>query len=280
MSDEDTSERAAESAGDKPPAGTHSGVARALRVVELVARNSPESSGVSALARELGLSKTVVHRILQELVAASFLAYNATSRQYRLGATSLAVGMAALRALDVPRVARPFLEELVRDTGETATLSVRQGWTRVYLDQVPSPQEIRMTVSLGTTHALHAGSSSKAILAAMHDEEITEYLAHHDLPALTAATITSRDGLWRELARIRDQGYAVSLSERQPGASSVAAPVSTAGIRPWGSVSVCGSRDSFTPKARERYALMVKETAKGISNACGFDSSDTAQVTA
>ncbi|MGM9295215.1 IclR family transcriptional regulator domain-containing protein, partial [Campylobacter jejuni] len=68
----------------------------------------------------------------------------------------------------------------------TATLSARQGWTRVYVDQVLSPREIRMAVPLGTHHALHAGSSSKAILAALPDQQVEEYLASSSLERVTA----------------------------------------------------------------------------------------------
>ena len=233
---------------------SHVGAARTLTLLEAVAADSPEPSSVTALSTRLGMSKTVVHRLLQELVSAGFVAYDEGLRKYRLGPRALMVGMAAIRALDVPRVARPFLERLVEATGETATLSARQGWTRLYLDQVASPREIKMTVGIGTAHALYAGSSSKAILAFMDEQEVARYLDNTELRALTNETVTSRADLVAALTRIREVGYATSLGERQEGAASVAAPVFVTGTTPWGSVSVCGPRDRFSAVTTNGFA--------------------------
>ena len=249
---------------------TRSGLGRALDIVNIIAERAPETLGVSTIARELGLPKAVAHRILKELVADSFLTFNEETKRYRLGSGALAVGLAALRALDVPDIARRYLVRLVRDSGETATLSVRQGWTRVYIDQVLSPHEVRMSVSLGTSHALHSGSSSKAILAALPDAEVEDYLDHHPLDAVTSATITSTAKLRSELGRVRRLGYAVSMGERQNGAGSVAAPVRYATGQVFGSISLCGPQNRFTPEVCAAHGALVAAAAAEISAELGF----------
>lgn len=95
----------------------------------------PASLGVTELARELGLSKAVVHRILRSLTARGFLQVDAGSRTYRLGPAAVALGARALRDLDMRSVARPVLQQLRDRTGETTTLSELAGDSRVYLDQ-------------------------------------------------------------------------------------------------------------------------------------------------
>lgn len=251
-------------------AGPQSGLQRAMQVVYAVAESPPTGVGVSALARELDLPKAVVHRIVKVLTADGFLAFDDDTKRYRLGPRALAVGLAALGQLDVPAVARPFLERLVGQSGETATLSVRQGWSRVYVDQVLSPQEVRMSVSIGRPYPLHAGSSSKAILAALPDPEVDEYLRHHTLDPLTDVTVTSPPALRSEVARIRELGYAVSIGERQPGAGSVAAPVRQADGSAFGSISLCGPADRFDDELRRRYGWLVAATAAEISAAIGY----------
>lgn len=248
---------------------TKSGLLRALSVLSLISDRSPETLGVSTIARELDLPKAVAHRILKEFTAASFLVFDDRTKQYRLGPDALAVGMAALRSLDVPRIARPHLQALVTETGETATLSVRDGWSRVYVDQVLSPHEIRMAISLGTSHPLHAGSSSKAILAHLADAEVEEYLEHARLTRVTSSTITDVATLRTELERVREAGYAVSLGERQAGAGSVAAPVHRASGEVFGSISLCGPRDRFDDDVCERYGVLVASTAAEISRELG-----------
>jgi IclR family acetate operon transcriptional repressor len=260
---EKTAEKTTEKSAEK------SGLLRALGVLTLIADRAPETLGLSTIARELDLPKAVAHRILKEFTAASFLAFDDDTKHYRLGSDALSLGMAALRSLDVPKVARPYLERLVAETGETATLSVRTGWARVYVDQVLSPHEIRMSISLGTSHPLHAGSSSKAILANLGDAELEQYLELPHLGAVTSATITDAETLRLDLERVRRTGFAVSLGERQSGAGSVAAPVHRASGEVFGSISLCGPRDRFDSDVRERYGVLVAEAAAEISAELG-----------
>lgn len=253
-----------------PPLDPKSGLLRALGVLNLLADRSPETLGVSTVARELDLPKAVAHRILKEFTAAGYLAFDVGSKQYRLGPGALTVGLAALRDLDVPKIARPHLDRLVSATGETATLSVRNGWSRVYVDQVLSPHEIRMSISLGTSHPLHAGSSSKAILAHLSDTEVDQYLQAMALEPVTPHTITDEAALREELRRVQELGYAVSMGERQAGAGSVAAPIHRASGEVFGSISLCGPRDRFTADVRESYNRLVVKTAGEISAELGY----------
>ncbi|WP_433686374.1 IclR family transcriptional regulator [Micromonospora carbonacea] len=246
-----------------------SGLGRALDVINIIAARAPETLGVSTIARELGLPKAVAYRILKELAADEFLDFDEDTKRYRLGAGALAVGLAALRALDVPEIARRYLVRLVRRTGETATLSVRQGSIRVYIDQVLSPHEVRMSVSLGTSHPLHSGSSSKAILAALPAVELDEYLAQ-PLERVTPSTITDPAVLRAELAHIRRQGYAVSIGERQNGAGSVAAAIRYGTGQVFGSISLCGPQDRFTRQVCADHGALVAAAAADISAELGF----------
>ncbi len=252
------------------PVEQRSGLLRALGVLTLVADRSPERLGVSTVARELGLPKAVAHRILKELTAASFLLFDDETKQYRLGPATLTVGLAALRDLDVPRIARPHLDRLVDATGETATLSVRNGWSRVYVDQVLSPHEVRMSVSLGTSHPLHAGSSSKAILAGLAEAELEEYLRSVGLEAVTAHTITDEAALRAELAAVREQGYAVSVEERHVGSASIAAALHRSSGEAFASISLCGPRDRFAAEVSHGYGRLVADTAARISLELGY----------
>ena len=249
---------------------TKSGLLRAMLVLNFLADEAPETLGVSAIARALDLPKAVAHRILKEFVTGRFLTFDETSKQYSLGPRALRLGLAALRTLDIPEAARPYMEQLVEETGETSTLSMRQGWTRLYIDQVVSPREVRMTVSLGTQHALHAGSSSKSILAALPLEDVEDYLLHTELASITPSTIVSREALTIDLQEIRTRGYAISMGERQVAAGSVAAAIFDSVGNVWGSISLCGPRDRFDADACLRLGEMVSRTASAISRDVGY----------
>lgn len=243
-------------------------IERALAVLDLMARSERHDFGVSEIARELNLSKAVVHRLLVTLVSRDYLQSDPTSRRYRLGPMALVLGSAYLNRLDLRTIAVPRLQELSSRTGETATLSLRNGWTRMYIDQVTPEREIRMSVVIGKAFPLHAGSSSKSFLAFLPERELEEYLSHTELDALTGSTITDPDALRSDLSRIRERGYALSLEERQAGAASIASPVLDNSGHPIAVISVCGPVERFRPQLDVVSPLML-ETCVDISRLLG-----------
>ncbi len=247
------------------------GTEAADRVADVLAlfTTGPALLGVSEIARELGLSKAVVHRILQSLASRSFVAADTRTRGYRLGPAALAVGARAMRDYDLRNVARPVLRRLRDETRETTTLSALLQGSRIYLDQYESPQEIKMTVALGRPHPLHAGASSRVMLAFL-PEEAWEAVIGTGLPRMTPETIEEPHTLRRRLGEVRKRGYATSRGERQPGAGSVAGPIFAMDGEVVGAISVCGPVSRFDRTAVERYVPLVTAAAAEISHALGW----------
>ena len=264
------------SLGAEPGAVT-AGTEAAARVVDvlLMFTDGPATIGVTEIARQLGLSKAVVHRILQSLADRSFVATDPVTREYRLGPAAVALGTRVLRDLDLRRAARPVLRRLRDTTGETTTLSEAANLGRVYLDQFESRQEIKMTVELGRRHPLHAGASGRAILAFL-PREVIEQVIGSGLPTLTPTTIQSSSRLRRELALVRERGYAISRGERQHGAGSVAAPVFGLEGDVAGAISVCGPVSRFDAATVAQYVPLVTAAAQEISRALGWAGDGTA----
>lgn len=229
----------------------------------------PEYLGVSALARDLGLSKAVVHRILRTLVQRGFLETVADTREYRLGPSAAALGARALRGLDLRVAALPVLRELQRNTGETTTVSAHVPGGRVYLDQVESAREIKMTVEIGRRFPLHAGGSSTCILAFLPDEEIEAVLAGPK-DQLTPRTIVDTAGLRQRIRDVRTHGFACTDGERQEGAGSVAAPIFGIDGLVKGAISVCGPAARVDAAARERFVPLLTSAADRISRELGW----------
>lgn len=240
----------------------------------LVFSHGEGSLGVSAIARELSLSKAVVHRILQSLVSRDLIRFEPDTREYSLGPSATALGARALRQLDLRIVARDELVQLRNDTRETTTLSLLVVDKRTYIDQYESPQEIKMTVELGRLYPLYAGASSRAILAYLPDVDLARVLST-GLEPLTDETIREVGVLEERLADIRHNGHAISRGERQSGAGSVAAPVFGGDGRVIGSISVCGPLARFDAQAISRYAPLVIAAAARISDNLGGRSSSS-----
>ncbi|MEU5882470.1 IclR family transcriptional regulator [Spirillospora sp. NPDC047279] len=245
-------------------------VERAMDVLLLFGRSSRPDLGVTEIATELGLTKAAVHRILTALRSRDLITLDPVSRRYALGHAAIALGRAYLARNDLRAMAAPELRRLSQLTGETATLSIRRGDTRMYVDQAVPSQELRMEVSLGIPYPLHAGSSSKAFLAFVGDDEVAGYLARHPLEPLTGKTITDEAALRKELASIRRRGYATSLGERQEGAASIAAPVFDRDGHVLATISVSGPITRFKPRLTEHAPLLL-EAAGRVSGQLGYD---------
>lgn len=248
------------------------GTEAATRVADvlLLFASGPDTLGVSEIASHLGLSKAVVHRILQSLVSRSLLRADAATREYRLGAGAIGLGSRALRDLDLRRLAGPTLRRLRDTTGETTTLSGRVQDSRMYLDQYESPQEIKMTVRLGHSYPLHAGASSRVMLAFLPPDTV-DRVVDQGMAQLTAETIGDPQRLRQTLQQIRLCGYATSRGERQQGAGSVAAPLFGADREVLGSLSVCGPVSRFDQDTVEGLVPQVLAAAEEISRLAGWD---------
>lgn len=239
---------------------TIAGIERALDALSLFAESTSPSLGVTEIAQALGLSKAVVHRILASFRAKGFVELDETTRRYSLGPRILFLGLTYLDRIDIVSVARPAMAELCSLTNETATLSLRSGDHRVYVDQVTPSRDVKMSVSLGVPYPLHAGASSKAFLAFLAPDEIDAYLEDPDLSALTDKTIVDVKKLRKELAQIRELGYATSFGERMEGAGAVAAPVFGRDGRPAGVISVCGPIERFRTQLDRAIILLLSHT--------------------
>lgn len=253
----------------EPPSGME-GANRVADILMLFLGDNDEM-GVTQVARALDRSKAVVHRTLQSLVSRQLLEQNPISRTYRLGPTAAAIGARALRDCDLRVVAEPILRELRDQTQETTTLSQRIGLERSYIVQFPSPQEIKMLVEIGRRFPLHAGSSSKVILSNMDPHE-QQLVVDGALERITPNTVIDPRDLLGELMHVREQGFAVSSGERQPGAGAIAAPVFNLSHRVIGAISVCGPQQRFDAERVANLTPLVLEAAEKISAGMGWQS--------
>jgi IclR family transcriptional regulator, acetate operon repressor len=140
---------------------------------------------------------------------------------------------------------------------------------RVYLDQVESVKEIKMTVEVGRRFPLHAGSSSTCILAFLPTAQQEEVLAGR-LDALTPRTIVDPSRLRDRLDEVLRTGVAQSDGERQAGAGSVAAPVFGVDGSVQGAISVCGPADRVGPATRQRFMPLLVDAADRVSRGMGW----------
>jgi DNA-binding IclR family transcriptional regulator len=209
------------------------------------------------IARATGLARPTAHRLVRALEAHGFLA-RYPGFGYRLGPRLLRLASEAMRELPLRDLAHPVLERLVRVTGESAQLFVRSGDTRVCIDAVESPNELRTIVPIGASLPLTAGSAAKV------------FLAYSAQPERIIRRAADPERFAHEVELARSRGWASSAGERQAGVGSVSAPV----VGPYGLllavVSISGPASRMGRIGARRFVPAVIEAAKQIERAAGL----------
>ena len=184
--------------------------------------------GVTEVAERTELAKSTAARLLASLAREGAVEQVPGQTRYRLGPrmATLSVGVAPVRNLVA--IARPILEALARETGEAAGLSVPDGATVHYIDQVDSTHEVQVRDWTGTRVPMHAVSSGQVFLAHMNPTEVERYLAQPRV-SFTPKTITDSSALRDRLRQVQLDGFAWVREELAEGLNSVAAPVADDG---------------------------------------------------
>jgi IclR family transcriptional regulator, acetate operon repressor len=210
--------------GPDRPGGLIGAVDNVLRLLRLF--QDHEMIRVNQVARDMGLSRSTVHRMLATLSHHQFVEQDERSRAYRAGPALVDIGLSVVSKLDLFQVSHAALTELRNRTAETAHLGIlRDDVNVLYLDSVESEQVVRASSRVGQFLPAHATATGKALLADRADAEIGA-LYPDGLPAgPTPRAVTSVDELLEQLAEVRRLGYAVNYGESESDVAAVAVPV-------------------------------------------------------
>lgn len=186
----------------------------------LAAADGPVS--LTSLAQACGLPKTSAFRYLSTLVARNYVERVGDTSDFRLGG-----GVYSLQADHIDRlgqIARPHLERLRDELGETANMGILVGREVAYVDIVESSHAVRLAARLMDRDALHCTALGKALLARMSDEKAASLVGERFSPR-TERTLLTWGALRDELERVRTQGYAVDDEENEIGGRCIAVPI-------------------------------------------------------
>ena len=254
-------------AATEPYPGTQA-VLRAFALLKAFTDAQP-AIGLSELARAVGLNKTTVYRMLTALESEGFVIKDPTTECYRLGPEAIALGGRAMRSNDLRAASRAELETLAQETTETASLETLIGRDMLVLDEVVGGHVLGAAQHIGARWPVHATSTGKAMLAFLPEAEANAFL-HGPLPKSTNNTLATQAAVRRELARIREQGYAVAAEELEAGFTAIGAPVHNHDGKVVGAVSVGGPSARLIPDRIPHIAERVVSAAKAISQKLGY----------
>ena len=194
-------------------------LSKVRRIMDALTPSAPQLT-VQEITIATGLPATTCHRLVTNLVHEGFL--ERIGDHYRIGLAALRWGSLALEGRTLLSVARPILDQLRDETGESAHLCVRDREYRVMVAVSQSKQGILRLLHVGEVLPLHVGSTGKVFLAFDNDAPMPPQAPYE---RYTPNTIVDEKILETEIKKIRLAGYAVSWQERDLDAVGITAPV-------------------------------------------------------
>lgn len=246
------------------PAGVQT-LVKGLTLLETVARGTHD---LDALAQEVGLPRSTVHRLLSALAQLGYLRHE-PRQGYYLGPKLIELGFKAHGQLHLPSIAHPHLEWLAEVTRETVHLGILDGKEVVYIDKVVGKRELQMASFIGARFPAQSTALGKALISTLPREE----WLHHFTPGLrrTPATIITPEAFVEEIERTARRGYALDMGENEEGIRCIAVPVRDGSGKGICAVSISSAVIYLPDERIPQLVPLVQEAAKRISRELGWN---------
>lgn len=242
-------------------------IVKGLRVLEAMSQN-PELITLTALAKECGISKSNVHRLLQTLEHCGYVFRDQTTRTYRPTLRQWEMGQRVYDRMSLPAIASKHLTQLALETGETVHLSVFDNDEVLYVDKAESSHSVRTYVSTGERQPAYCTCSGKAMLAYLPQDavqRVTDKITH-----FTEYTVKSGQELQRQLSEVRQQGFAVTSGEYHAGVLGYARAIRSRTDRVIGAIGVAGPRERMEKFGNERFVNALLKAVAAVEQDLGF----------
>lgn len=254
--------------GDKKKDGTRlSSVAAAIRLLKVFDEDNAEL-GISTLSRQLKASKSTVHRLATTLLAEGLLEQDPVTERYRLGLGLFSLGALVRKRLSVTSVAKDLLTDLRDEVRENVELAVLKGDSITYIYDFESPEAVRLRPRLGMSSLAIDSVLGMVMIAFQREERIKEML-NGASPRLSAAR---RKELYKEIEKIRIDGFAAEEENAKLGAICVSAPVRNADGSVNSAIGVTVPDQRVNAQRIEILSRRIVETAQAISLRLGYTS--------
>ena len=240
--------------------------ARTVRIVVLLL-SQPEGMPVREVARRRGLNPATALRLLRTLEREGLLAQDVPAKGYRIDPLGWTAAAPLLRsAASLAEAAQGVLQRLAEATGGTATLAAPDAAGRQHVDLLtgPSRRLVRVVLDAGISPPLHATSGGKCYLAWQPRRRLEAYM-RGGLPSWRPATITSPAILHRELALVREQGYALNREEADAGIGAMAVPLRGLDGSVVGAVTVWSMIADLSAATVGRWLPLLRATADELA---------------
>jgi IclR family KDG regulon transcriptional repressor len=242
-------------------------VQKALNLLEALVK-SGQPRRLTELARQLGLTKPNVYRLLSTLTILGYVKKDPQTSLYSPTLKLWEMGSMLVRDVDLVSVAGPRLKRLCDETGESIQLTIFDAGYVVYVDKVDSAQPLKAMTNVGSRLPASITSPGKAMLAWMPSEALD--MAFQHVKKYTPLTLVRRKDIERDLEETRARGYSINRGEFRPGICGIGAPIRdrTAGVI--AAVGVWGAEKNILGPREKDIARLATTAARDISELLGY----------
>ena len=204
-----------------------------------------QSVSLAEIAQIVQLPKSTAFRLLQTLEERCYLVRDESTKLFSLGSKvgELVAGYYGGRFDLLRCAAMRSLIELNKKYNEAVRLFVRDGGFKLCIDVIESTREVRHIVTVGERHDLIRGAAGRVLLAHM--------------PMPQRLYIAEGDELEQQLEKVQEDGYAMSVGEREESLVGIAAPIFTSSGEVIAAVSLSGPSARFLT---EEMGEKIKDT--------------------
>lgn len=240
------------------------------QILDCFSVEEPEPT-LRQITRMSGLRPSTCQRLVHNLVREGFL--DRSGERYRIGLSLVQWAAPGTFGLDLVQLARPALQTLCDETGETACLYVRDGAFRTVVAVAETHHIVMRLFKVGMVMPLHAGAPGKIFLA--YDPAARADAVRHGLARFTPQTPVDIDELDKQVRQAREQGFAASFDERHEGVGSISAPVFDHAGELVAVIGIGAPTQRVTPADVDRLAPLVVSAARTASRELGFRQAKT-----
>ena len=223
---------------------------------------------VSDAAEALGVAPSTAHRLLAMLKYHGMAEQDPDSRSYRPGLSLIQIGLSVVRRLDLREAARPHLEQLARELGETVHLSVPNGAEILVIDSIESPQRLRVGSLAGESRPAHVRAAGWAYLSQLDESTIQELYPSPEIPAVGEYPATTKSELIQQLANVRAHGYALRIDD-ESHIAALGLPLVDPTGRVRGAVGLSLPLNRFDPDQLPGMVDAMRRACKGVNESIG-----------
>lgn len=243
-------------------------VKRAITILEYLVK-AEEPKELAAISDDLAMNKSTAHCFLSTLAEAGYVRQEPDTGRYALGFRIAWLAGRFLEKIDIRELARPILEELVHESGETIHVGIIDRDEVVCIDRVEGRLPLQVTARLGSRMPLHSTALGKVILANLPEREWLRYVSEVGLARYTPNTIVDQEAFFEHLRQVRRQGYSIDDVEYKEGVRCVAAPVRDHTRKTIAALCISGSTITMTPEKVESQIPLLQKGALAISERLG-----------